>query len=150
MQAMGGTAIDSRPLTLAALGTAPEIARTRAVLILREAGLGHLAEDAEIIVSELATNAVQAARKHARGDVPVIITRIACRERTVRMEIRDAAPGTPQMREFSADQVGGRGLTIVNALTGDRWGWYRTEGGGKAVFAELGRYERAGGGERTP
>src|SRR5580692_9085248 len=98
-------AVTSRPLS-----PVPEEART-ARQFVRELltcwGLGHISDDAELIIAELVGNAVT----HPSEEAP-----------------------TPKLP--TADGESGRGLQIVGALS-YVWGWSPIEGSGKAVWAVL-------------
>lgn len=96
-------------------------------------GLPHLSESAELVVSELVTNAVDHARS-PRGHL--IGTRFERLESGgVRIEVHDASERKPELREASADAEFGRGLALVDALTSGRWGVSGREGPGKMVWA---------------
>lgn len=94
------------------------------------------AEDsAALLVSELFTNAV----RHARGaSVRVIVNRPA--EDRVYLAVVDRAPHRlPELREAGPDDVGGRGLALVEDLA-HRWGYDRLGGlcpWGKRVWVEM-------------
>ena len=95
-------------------------------------GLPQLTETAELILSELVTNAVT----HANPPYGNLIsTRFERQESRVRIEVHDAGGSTPERREASADAESGRGLTLVDALTGGHWGVSGREGPGKSVWA---------------
>ena len=96
--------------------------------------LDEYSDDAEIITSELVTNAIQHVRNDGTGTVAVILARIRNPE-AVTIVVSDSSPEGPVMRERSADNEQGRGLHIVEALSA-HWGWY-PEDGGKAIFAIL-------------
>lgn len=68
-----------------------------------------VADDVEIVVSELVSNAIQA-RTH-RLDLA-----LEAHHRSVRIEVTDDAPGLPTRHQPSADASRGRGLAIVHAL----------------------------------
>lgn len=95
--------------------------------------LGGYAEDAEIVTSELASNAIrhaaaptfglQVMRLAGTGAVAVIVT--------------DPSPRPPIRRDPTGDAEHGRGLNIVDALSAT-WGW-RPQDPGKAVYAVLAR-----------
>ncbi|MBD0739324.1 ATP-binding protein [Streptomyces sp. CBMA29] len=95
-------------------------------------------DDAELIVSELATNSVQHVRSPEGGGSHFVLT--LCRlPTTLRICLADEDPRPPVVREPTDDGTGGRGLFLVSELS-DGWG-YRfprpEEGEGKAVLAEL-------------
>jgi anti-sigma regulatory factor (Ser/Thr protein kinase) len=96
-------------------------------------GLPHLTDSAQVIVSELLTNAVRYAHPPYGN---VIATRFERLESGVRIEVHDAGDGKPERREASADEEDGRGLCLVDALTGGQWGVSDREGPGKIVWAE--------------
>jgi hypothetical protein len=53
----------------------------------------------------------------------------------VRIEVHDTSPAAPKQGEASAGDESGRGLALVDALTGGQWGVSDREGPGKAVWA---------------
>jgi anti-sigma regulatory factor (Ser/Thr protein kinase) len=137
---MASTAVETDPrLITFMLPSIPESVRmarfhVRAALGFHE--LDEYADDAEIITSELVTNAIQ----HACGDSKETIGVTLARTRNpegVTVVVSDSSPAGPVMRLLSADSAQGRGLQIVKALSA-HWGW-RPEGGGKAIFAILAR-----------
>lgn len=127
--------IDSRLIAfmLPSIPESVRIARfhVRAALSFHE--LGQYADDAEIIISELVTNAIQ----HGYCDVTKTIGITLARSRdqdAVIVAVSDSSPDGPVMRIAPIDSKPGRGLLIVESLC--HWGW-RPEPGGKAVFAIL-------------
>ncbi|MGW2655795.1 ATP-binding protein [Streptomyces sp. NPDC001478] len=93
------------------------------------------AEDGELVLSELVTNAV---RVRVPGDRMVGV-RIECRGRgeLLRLEVSDAGAGRPEVQQPGELDKGGRGLLLVEALA-HRWGVdERRAGIGKTVWAEL-------------
>jgi anti-sigma regulatory factor (Ser/Thr protein kinase) len=121
-------------LEFAPLPTAIACARLHAVVILREWGLGELTEDAEIIVSELMTNA-QRASAGLGGRPPIALRLFADAGRLV-IEAWDQAPFTVAPEAPDEDAERGRGLLIVAALS-NRWGSEHVTPGVKVVWAEL-------------
>ena len=99
-------------------------------------GLGEYADDAEIITSELVTNAVQHACDNGTKTIGVTLTH-AGSPAAVTVAVSDSSPHGPVRRDTPAGSEQGRGLQIVEALSA-HWGW-RQEDGGKAVFAVLAR-----------
>lgn len=109
-------------------------------------GLSALADDAELVVGELVTNAV----RHCHVDGGQIETRCIPLPRAagVRLEVHDAdAYSVPALRAPVPDDTGGRGLQLVDAVTRHMWGVRTREGApGKLVWAHLGTgvQDRAG------
>lgn len=122
-------------LDLGAVLTAPGCARAWTREILWEWGLPGLADAAETVVSELATNAVNASRGLAGAVIRLILT---IDEGELAILVRDGHPGAPQARHPGTDDESGRGLMLVEALS-DRFGWYPVEGdgSGKVVWAVI-------------
>ncbi|WP_188283492.1 ATP-binding protein [Streptomyces sp. CBMA29] len=87
---------------------------------------------AELVVSELATNAVKSADAMAR-DIGVQLRSV---ERALYIEVWDGGDGTPGIPEQTLDAEGGRGLFLVASLS-TRWGVHRPAVGGKIVWSEL-------------
>jgi hypothetical protein len=97
----------------------------------------HLTEDAEIIASELAANAIKAATP-PRGTIPAIIFAIHHRPGELRIIVWDNGPGYPAHTDVGPDAEAGRGLAIIDSLTGRNWGWWPTpRSGGKVVWAAV-------------
>ncbi|WP_188196345.1 ATP-binding protein [Nonomuraea sp. SYSU D8015] len=90
--------------------------------------LRHAADSAELLVSELVTNAIA----HARGLVHLSVSAAAG---LLRCEVEDACARLPCRRRAGGDDEGLRGLHLVVALSSG-WGSTRT-GRGKAVWFEL-------------
>lgn len=86
-------------------------------------------DDVQVMVSELATNAV----RHGGGGFDVVVSRTA---EELRIEVVDASPAIPQAQWVPAGATSGRGLAIVDALS-ESWGVTALEGGGKAVWFEV-------------
>jgi anti-sigma regulatory factor (Ser/Thr protein kinase) len=130
-----GAAIQlSSALEFAPLPTAVPCARLHTVHVLHEWGLRDLAGDAEMIMSELITNAIDAAA--ALPERPPVSLRLLVTEKSLRIEVWDRSPLDLEPREANADDECGRGLTVVAALS-DRWGWERTGHRRKVVWAEM-------------
>ncbi len=121
-------------LELGAFPTAVPCACLHARHVLREWGLNGLAESAELLVSELVTNAVhatvgrdgQAISLHLSGDATRIL-----------VEVWDADPRRPAPREPGEGGPPDHGLCLIAALS-TRWDWYPTQDPpGKVVWCEL-------------
>ncbi|MFF8772030.1 SpoIIE family protein phosphatase [Kitasatospora sp. NPDC015120] len=94
---------------------------------LTEWGLGALADWAELLTSELITNALV----HAGSPTQL---RLFC-DRTLTVEVADRDSATPRIRRADEEDEGGRGIHLVNELA-HRWGSRRTPEG-KVVWFEL-------------
>jgi anti-sigma regulatory factor (Ser/Thr protein kinase) len=122
-------------LELAALPGAVPCARLHARQVLWEWGYGDLNDRAELLVSELVTNAVAASAELARA-AAVGLWLLSDRARILIL-VRDASPGAPVGQDPGLDAENGRGLLLVDAVS-SRWGWYPDAAGtGKIVWAEL-------------
>jgi len=108
-------------------------ARRHARRVLGQWGLGAIAADAELALSELLTNAVRASA--------VLVSRPGVRVRLLAdpgqlvVEVFDRAPGRPVRLAPAWDEVGGRGLATVAAVA-RRWDWAR-RGDGKIVWCDF-------------
>ncbi|MGW2051479.1 ATP-binding SpoIIE family protein phosphatase [Streptomyces sp. NPDC001858] len=91
-------------------------------------GLEELSFTAELVVSELVTNAVR------YGRAPILLRLI--HDRSLLCEVSDASSTTPHLRRARVFDEGGRGLLLVAQLA-EQWGT-RHSRGGKTVWAELG------------
>ena len=133
----------STSLPLGALPGATPCARLHARAVLTEWGLADLAEAAELIVSELVTNAVRASTgrdgrpQYDGASMPVVVLRLASDRVRLLIEVWDAIPGAPAAAHPGPDEEGGRGLMLVEAMCA-RWHWQTVPGWpGKVVWAEL-------------
>lgn len=109
---------------------APRAARGFVAEALRQWGhSGTLLEDSQLVVSELATNAVV----HARSAFSVVARREGS---GVRLSVHDLSTAQPVLR-CTPDVLApsGRGLQLVAHITSE-WG-VETTSAGKAVWAEL-------------
>jgi hypothetical protein len=126
-------------LYLGALPTAPGCGRAWTRQILREWDLDHLADNTELLVSELTTNAVQAS---PIADAVIGLWLASDCERAVIL-VWDSSPWPPTPTNPGYDTENGRGLLLVEALS-LQWGWYSPTGAsplgrtGKVVWAILG------------
>jgi anti-sigma regulatory factor (Ser/Thr protein kinase) len=120
-------------LELGALPGAVPSARLHARNVLHEWDMAQLANTAELLVSELVTNAVYAANA-AEGLMPVRLLLVAG-VRSVQIQVWDANPSMPvRLEPTTADAEHGRGLILVEALS-STCGAYRCAGIGKVVWA---------------
>ena len=108
-------------LELGALPTAVPCARLHARHLVWEWGLDGLAENAELLVSELVTNAVQAMA--GQDDQSAVCLRLSSDNTRLLIEVWDADPRPPAPKDLGADGIpdleeeGGRGLFLVAALS---------------------------------
>ena len=92
--------------------------------------LPQLRETAELVVSELVTNAYL----HAPGSDSFELEMVR-RENGVRLALADGSSIRPMLRELGGEQPRGRGMALVTALTS---GWGAEEHhGGKRVWVDL-------------
>ncbi|MGW5773240.1 ATP-binding SpoIIE family protein phosphatase [Streptomyces longwoodensis] len=115
-------------------------ARSRVAAQLRRWGLEDLEFTAELVVSELVTNAIRYGRPpvHLRLVLPDPEPPAgpgAGHGRSLLCEVRDASSTAPHQRRARSDDEGGRGLHLVAQLA-ERWGTRQTRVG-KTVWAEL-------------
>ncbi|MGW4546414.1 ATP-binding protein [Streptomyces violaceorubidus] len=115
-------------------------ARTYVVGTLAEWGLpgdAGLAETVRLIVSELATNAVQ----HTFGQSPTFtVDLVLDRDERLRLGVTDSHPRFPKRLPAAVQQDNGRGMVIIRWLTAECGGRLRvrpTREGGKTVAVEL-------------
>ncbi|MDB1086174.1 ATP-binding protein [Streptomyces sp. ACA25] len=105
-------------------------ARTLVRTALTAWGLDGIAGDGELVVTELVANTVE----HARGHhVRVTLTRVG--PGRVRIAVVDLSRTRPVRRAAGDDEVRGRGLALVEALTVS-WGT-DSKRWGKVVWGEL-------------
>jgi serine phosphatase RsbU (regulator of sigma subunit)/anti-sigma regulatory factor (Ser/Thr protein kinase) len=102
-------------------------ARSLAGPPLRRWGLASLIPDAELVISELVTNAV----RYATGDVGLRLVL----EDGLFCEVRDNSAALPRLREVGEEDGSGLGLLVVSQVA-RRWGTRRTPPG-KVVWCEL-------------
>ncbi|WP_158566837.1 ATP-binding protein [Actinomadura craniellae] len=130
--------LDDDRVHLPARDASVSIARRIVIREVSWAGRADLADRAELIVSELATNSVRETLRETRradeqGSFSLLVRLLA--DKAVRIEVGDRAPGEPTPREAAALDEGGRGLLLVAAMS-DEYGCARHEGG-KITWAVL-------------
>jgi anti-sigma regulatory factor (Ser/Thr protein kinase) len=115
-----------------------QAARAFVRLTLSSWGLDVLVENAEVVASELATNAVKTTGELHRVPLqhgPYIGVRVLLLAKTVVLEVADDDPRPPVLQDVDENQENGRGLFIVTMLA-ECWDYYPS-GNGKVVWAEL-------------
>lgn len=125
---------------LARPGAVP-YARRYARRMLWKWGLKELAEQVELVVSEIVTNAVRVSggldgpdRLRAGGTLVVRLWLVAG-QASVLVLVWDASPSLPQRQEPEAEAESGRGLLLVETLSADWGSFIAGSGHGKVVWA---------------
>jgi anti-sigma regulatory factor (Ser/Thr protein kinase) len=127
-------------LELRAVPTSVRSARQHVKKVLSTWQLGDLAETAELLVSEIITNAVRATASvlpqlRGTGQPAQIRFWLASDRRGVLIQVWDADDRRPARQDPGLDAEAGRGLLLVETLSA-RWGCYTPEGhDGKTVWA---------------
>ncbi|TJZ59278.1 ATP-binding protein [Streptomyces piniterrae] len=113
------------------------IARRYVLDVLAEWGLPAdtgTADSLRLIVSELATNAVQ----HTFGQSPTFTVELRLdRDEQLRVGVTDSHPRWPQRLPAAVQQDNGRGMVIIRSLAAEAGGRLKvtpTESGGKTVW----------------
>jgi anti-sigma regulatory factor (Ser/Thr protein kinase) len=123
-------------LELGALPGAVPCARLHARQVLWEWHLEDRTDIAELIVSELVTNAVRACADLAAGAAAVRIWLCSDHGRLV-IQVWDPSPQLPARCDVDPQAESGRGLILVESLSA-RWGSCQPPGfSGKVVWAEV-------------
>ncbi|MFD0857267.1 ATP-binding protein [Actinomadura adrarensis] len=92
---------------------------------------GDLVHDSKLVMSEIVTNAVAAARGQQ------LRLRCALRDQNVLLECWDPSPGLPSPRDAALTDESGRGLTIIHACAKEAGIGPSATGQGKIVWARL-------------
>jgi anti-sigma regulatory factor (Ser/Thr protein kinase) len=135
----GARLVDRWPLRsfleLGAYPTAVPCARLHAKHVLREWSLRDVSDSAELLVSELVTNAVRASPTVT--DIAVVRLWLLSNKARLLIMVQDDSLQRPVRAELEADAEGGRGLLLVETVS-ERWDWYLPEGAaGKVVWCVL-------------
>jgi anti-sigma regulatory factor (Ser/Thr protein kinase) len=96
---------------------------------LRDWGQEALADTAQLLVSELVTNAVL----HAKTG-PTVVVRLG--GDVIRIEVLDGSSRLPRAKGYGVESSTGRGLLLVDRMAAS-WGTEIRPGGGKVVWFEL-------------
>jgi anti-sigma regulatory factor (Ser/Thr protein kinase) len=137
----GPAPVPAAPSAACALSPCPgsvKAGRDFARATLADWGMGDRTDEAELVVSELVTNALQHGIPGARepGERQVVGLRLLARDPFVMCLVTDPGLGIPVLREPDPGSECGRGLTVVEACC-VRWGWRLLDEGGKVVWALL-------------
>jgi anti-sigma regulatory factor (Ser/Thr protein kinase) len=90
---------------------------------------------AELLISELVTNALVHTDHGAEVTATLVRGRLAKAADRLRVEVRDSVARRPMVRKPDGEATGGRGLMLVQMLA-DAWG-VRPQATGKVVWFEL-------------
>lgn len=123
----------------AALPTAPGMVRAYVRCTLAAWGLDELTDAAELVASELVSNAIEASAG-APFAVGVLVIRVCLITDgdVLTIECWDQAPGVPVLRLVPELVERGRGLAIIDDLTVGVWGHRPAIGQpGKCVWAQI-------------
>ena len=90
-----------------------------------------LVYEAGVVVTELLSNATHACRSR-------IALRLEVHHGSIRIEVHDDGPGVPVERRVRGDEVGGRGLRIVDSLS-TSWGTIPRPAGKVRLVRDAGR-----------
>lgn len=128
---------------LAALTTAPGCARGHVKATLTKWGMSAYEEVAELLISEMVTNAVEASTDeqghpiYVNGRMPLIVVRLVAIPDGVVLEVWDFMPTLPEVKNAAPLEEHGRGLFLVETLS-HRWAWRTApDWPGKCVWCEL-------------
>jgi anti-sigma regulatory factor (Ser/Thr protein kinase) len=120
-------------LELGAFDSAVPCARGHVRAIAGEWGLEELADIAELLASEMVTNAVHASERLRTSELPVIRLGVISDRISIVIRVWDSNKEMPMLRDAAPDDESGRGLEIIDTLAVD-WDAYR-QGNGKVVWA---------------
>jgi anti-sigma regulatory factor (Ser/Thr protein kinase) len=132
-------------LELVTLPSAPFWARRQTRAALRSWRIWpETIETAELLVSELITNAVKFAGPSQQQRADASHESVECISLTLRymtgrliIEVSDPSPRPPVTAEAGDEAESGRGLMLVQALSKE-WNYYLPPAGGKVVYCVLG------------
>jgi anti-sigma regulatory factor (Ser/Thr protein kinase) len=120
-------------LELGALPSAVPCARLHTRHLLWEWRLTALGDSAELLVSEIVTNAIQVTQ--ADMDSALVRLWLLADRAQLLILVWDASPLPPVRVSTSGDAENGRGLLLVETIS-RRWGWhFLPDEGGKVVWA---------------
>ena len=98
---------------------------------------------AELLTSELVTNAVEASTDecgrpvYVNGHIALVVFRMLANRDGLVLEVWDMMPTAPEVRQATLNDEHGRGLLLVETLA-SRWDWRTVpDWPGKCVWAEI-------------
>ncbi|MCM2576887.1 ATP-binding protein [Streptomyces meridianus] len=107
----------------------------RELLTSRSWGGSGGCDTAELLTSEIVTNALVHTNRGAEVTATLLDGFTASASDLLRVEVRDFVARPPRMRVTDCNGTHGRGLMLVQTLA-DEWG-VRSQGAGKVVWFEL-------------
>jgi anti-sigma regulatory factor (Ser/Thr protein kinase) len=130
--------LDAGRFTLVTLPTSPFWARRYTRMFLNSCqGIGdETAETAELLVSELVTNAVRFGGDPARAKASLIALSLRHFRGSLLIEVYDTDDNPPVLSGHDDYAESGRGLLLVNALAKE-WSYFFPPGGGKVIYCVL-------------
>jgi anti-sigma regulatory factor (Ser/Thr protein kinase) len=120
-------------LDLGAYASAVPCARGHVRSVAMEWGLRDLADAAELLTSELVTNAINASQHLGSSEPPIVRLWLVSDQISLVIHVWDACKEMPVCKDADADDLSGRGLMIIDTLSA-KWGSYQ-EAQGKVVWA---------------
>lgn len=136
LRAMDEPAVLLGELTLAAERESVPRARRFGRSVASNSGIGHTGDDAEVLVSELVTNAV----RHAPIPGTALRLRLLRAGSRLRIEVHDQSAAVPRPREVDLMEQTGRGWFLA-AVLADRHGTDHTPSG-TSVWCEIRAWPR--------
>jgi anti-sigma regulatory factor (Ser/Thr protein kinase) len=107
---------------------------------------GHEAiiDDVVLMACEAITNSIRHSNSGSMGEIgePGTVTLLVrATEKALRVEVTDAGSqrNAPKVADDGLDAVSGRGLHLIDLLSGGRWGTYTHAHDGRTVWFEVGR-----------
>ncbi|MCX4705823.1 MULTISPECIES: ATP-binding protein [Streptomyces] len=133
-----GEATDSAALRIRCSGEGFALARTFTRDTLRCWSLDHHSDDAVLVITELAANAVAHAVPRAPAGETEVWLGLLLDPAHVVLSVSDPGDNVPEFTGADATDLRehGRGLCIVDALA-EEWGWTLKPPAGKTVWARL-------------
>ena len=130
-----------QPAATCMLSPSPEsvkVGRDFTRTTLRDWGMSALTDLAELVVSELVTNALRHGIPSACQLVSdrCVRLRLLAQAPFVMCMVTDPGADIPVLRESGPTSESGRGLNVVESCS-VRWGWHLLDDGGKVVWALL-------------
>jgi anti-sigma regulatory factor (Ser/Thr protein kinase) len=129
----------SQPSAACALSPLPEsvkVGRDFTRVTLRQWGMAALTDAAELVVSELLTNALRhgiASARRITDECPIRL-KLLGQAPYLMCLVTDPGAAIPVLRGSGPFAESGRGLNVVESCC-VRWGWHLLDGGGKVVWA---------------